>query len=330
MPVPGKQNLITDVDGILVGNATDETLCSGVTVIRCDGRPVAAADVRGGAPGVREIETLNSENLIGACDAIVLSGGSVFGLGAADGVVSSLSASGIGVQLRDTGPSAPIVPAAVLFDLHNEGNKNWGDMPPYRALGIEACKNARQEFELGPVGAGRGAMAGTEKGGLGSASIVLPDSGITVGAIVAVNPVGSVYMPDGKTFYAKPWELNDEFGGNPMTPQSDVAAPFPPHSRLGATSRPGENTVIAVVATDAPLTNPEAKRVAMMAHDGIARAVRPAHTPFDGDVVFAISTAKKPDTLGLGPLRGLSLSQIGGAAADCLARAIARGVFAAR
>ena len=328
MPSSGKRNLITDVDGLLVGNATDENVATGVTVITCAERFTASADVRGGAPGIRETETLNPENLIGGADAIVLTGGSVFGLGAADGVATTLSSAGIGVRLRDKGPAVPIVPAAVLFDLQNEGDKNWDDNPPYDQLGREACHNAVADFDIGNVGAGRGAMAGIVKGGLGSASITL-DDGITIGAIVAVNPVGSVFMPDGKTFYAKPWELGSEFGGGPSAAGFDVPDPFPALSRLGGTTKTGENTVIAVVATDADLSNAEARRMAMMAHDGIARAVRPAHTPFDGDTIFSVATGRhavnrSPES------RALTVAAIGAASADCLARAIARGVYAAR
>jgi len=329
MPEPGPRNLITDVTGISVGNATDETVLSGVTVLRCDAAYVSAVDVRGGAPGVRETDVLAPENLVGRCDAIVLTGGSVFGLAAADGVTSALSQSGTGLQISDNGPPIPIVPAAVLHDLGNDGDKNWGDTPPYRQLGAAACANAAPDFKLGSVGAGRGAMAGAVKGGLGSASIIL-EGGITIGALVAANPTGSVYFPDGKTFYAWPFELGSEFGGQNPPSQKDTADPFPVHSRLKQAPKAGANTTIAIIATSADLTGVEAKRVAMMAHDGIARAVRPAHTPFDGDIVFVVATAKNalPDEAPL--VRPAIIAQIGAAAADCLARAIARAVFEAR
>lgn len=330
MAQPGKLNLITDVEGLSVGHATDESVKTGVTVLRCAESYVTAVDVRGGAPGVRETETLSPENLVRHTDAIVLTGGSVFGLAAADGVSNTLSQKGIGLRLSDSGPAIPIVPAAVLHDLSNDGDKEWGANPPYHALGIKACESANKEFALGSVGAGRGAMAGVKKGGLGSSSLV-QDQGsaekITIGALVAANPVGSVFMPDGKTFYAWPWEQGDEFGARAFPESRDVADPFPDYSRLGARTQPGANTTLAIVATSADLTPEEAKRVAMMAHDGIARAIRPAHTSFDGDITFAIATAKTPLPTATPTLRAGLVSAIGAAAADCLARAIARAVY---
>jgi L-aminopeptidase/D-esterase-like protein len=239
-----------------------------------------------------------------------------------------LSVDGIGLRLGDKGPAIPIVPAAVLHDLNNDGDKNWGETPPYRALGIKASRGTSKEFLLGSVGAGRGAMAGTRKGGLGSTSMML-ENGISVGVLVAVNPVGSVFMPDGETFYAWPWELNNEFGGRKPPTAPDVADPFPPHSRLSGKPQAGANTTIAIVATNADLTNVEAKRVAMMAHDGIARAVRPAHTAFDGDIVFAVATAEQNLPHEPEVMRHGIVVRIGAAAADCLTRAIARAVYEA-
>ena len=327
-PKPGAKNLITDVDGILVSNAVDEKAQTGVTVLRCASPFVSAVDVRGGAPGTRETDVLAPENLVGRADAIVLTGGSVFGLAAADGAASALSVNGVGLRLSGKGPAIPIVPAAVLHDLGNDGDKNWGETPPYRNLGIQAVRSASADFELGSVGAGRGAMAGLHKGGLGSASLVLEDE-VTVGALVAANPVGSVYTADGKTFLAWPYELNSEFGG--MTPPTtrESAEPFPDQSRLAQRMQAGANTTLAIVAVNADLSNIEAKRVAMMAHDGIARAVRPAHTAFDGDIVFAVATAAKK--LSDDPLhRHGQVARIGAAASDCLPRAIARAVYEAR
>lgn len=325
---PGPLNLISDVAGLTVGNATDETVKTGVTVLRCASSFVSAVDTRGGAPGTRETDVLATENLVGRTDAIVLTGGSVFGLAAADGAASALSVDGVGLRLGDKGPAIPIVPAAVLHDLANDGDKNWGETPPYRALGVKALREASEVFALGPVGAGRGAMAGSRKGGLGSASLAL-ENGIMAGALVAANPVGSVFMQDGETFYAWAWELNGEFGGRRPPSAPDSADPFPPHSRLGGKQEAGANTVIAIVATNADLTNVEAKRVAMMAHDGIARAVRPAHTAFDGDVVFSVATAKKSLASEPAAMRHGLVARIGAAAADCLARAIARAVYEA-
>ena len=324
---PGKRNLITDVEGLTVGNATDERAATGVTVLLCEKAFVSAVDVRGGAPGSRELDVLSPENLVGRADAIVLAGGSVFGLGASEGVVSALSEAQVGLRLIDKGPHIPIVPAAVLHDLGNDGNKDWGGEPPYRRLGLEAVKTAAEHFTLGSEGAGRGAEAGVKKGGLGSASLDLGD-GVIVGALVAANPAGSVVMEDGKTFYAWPWEIDKEFGGAAPPKSKDGVEPFPPHSRLG-TTRAGANTTIAIVATSAELNNAECKRMAITAHDGIARAVRPAHTIFDGDIVFSVSSAatKLPEEPAL--MRTAMTARIAAAAADCLARAIARAVYEA-
>lgn len=321
---PGPKNLITDVQGISVGNATSREIASGVTVLRSDTACVASVDIRGGAPGTRETDVLGAENLVGKANAIVLSGGSVFGLAAGDGVTHYLSQQRIGLRLADKGPHIPIVPAAVLHDLGNDGDKNWGDSHPYYTLGIEAAKAAGASFDLGRTGAGFGAKAGSQQGGLGSASVTASDA-IAVGALVAANPVGSVYYGDGKTFYAHPLERDDEFGGQPSTPQRDSTAPFPPYSRFAG---PGQNTTLCIVATDAILTNVEAKRIAIMAQDGIARAVRPAHTPFDGDIVFAMATGKHAIE-GNENMRAFMVAQLGSLAADCVARSIARAVFEA-
>jgi L-aminopeptidase/D-esterase-like protein len=327
---PGPRNLITDVPGFAVGHATDERVQSGVTVLACVEAWPAGVDVRGGGPGTRETEALAPENLVGRAHAVVLAGGSVFGLAAADGVTAALSAQGIGLTLRAGSPAIPIVPAAVLHDLGNGGDKTWGLEPPYRALGASALQAAGPDFALGSVGAGRGAMAGLVKGGVGSASIDL-GGGLTVGAMVAVNSVGSALMPDGATYWAWPFELNGEFGGSkPPGAQADMGNPAPDESRLLALERlrPGANTTLGVVACSAALTTAECTRVAMMAQDGIARALRPAHSLFDGDIVFALASASVAP--GEGQRRALQVSRIGSAAADCMARAIARAVYGAR
>lgn len=327
---PASLNLISDVPGVTVGQATDKQVMSGVTVLRCQQSMTAAVDVRGGGPGTRETDLLAPENLVDQIDAVVLSGGSVFGLGAADAVASELSSQGIGLRTSVNGPRVPIVPAAVLHDLGNVGNKNWGTTPPYARLGREALAAATTEFELGSVGAGKGALAGRVSGGIGSTSIDLGD-GLIVGALVAVNCVGSALLPDEKTFYAWPYELNNEMGGVTPPAQYDLSDPFPKGSRLGSDSqiKPGANTTLAVVATSMNLSGSELKRVAMMAHDGLARAVRPAHAPSDGDVVFAISSATIEEPADGSLARAMMLARIGSAAADCLARAIARGVYEA-
>lgn len=325
---PGARNLITDVEGIAVGNAVDEKAGTGVTVLRCAASYVSAVDIRGGAPGTRETDVLSPENLVGRTDAIVLTGGSVFGLAAAESVVEVLSSKGIGLRLGEKGPAIPIVPAAVLHDLANDGDKDWGDTSPYRRLGASAVNAAGENFALGAAGAGRGAMAGVRKGGLGSASLRL-ENGVVVGALVAANPVGSVYMADGETFHAWPYELDGEFGGQQPPRMREEPDPFPQFSRLHMKPQAGENTTIAIVAANADLTAVEAKRVAMMAHDGIARAIRPAHTAFDGDIVFAVATAAVALPSDPLPLRHGFVARIGAAASDCLTRAIARGVYEA-
>lgn len=324
---PGPLNLITDVPGLKVGNATDERVRTGVTVVVPDRIAAAAADLRGGGVGTRETAVLDPDHLVGRAHAIVLTGGSVFGLAAADGVTTALSARGHGLHITDGTPAIPIVAAAVLHDLANGGDKGWGADPPYRRLGAEALERAGTDFALGASGAGRGAQAGIVAGGLGSASLVLED-GVTVGALAAVNCVGSVFMPDGATFWAWPWEIDGEFGGRrPAAGMAVAVAPIPDDSRLGSLIRAGTSTTLAVVATDADLTTAECRRVAVMAQDGLARAIRPVHTPYDGDVVFALSTGLA--TLDSARDRPLHVARLGAAAADCLARAVARGVYAA-
>jgi L-aminopeptidase/D-esterase-like protein len=323
----GSRNLITDVAGLRVGHAEDEAARTGVTVILADDRAVCACDVRGGAPGTRETDALAPENLVDAADAVVLAGGSVYGLAAADGVTAVLGAAARGYRLATTAgvPPSPIVPAAILYDLANGGDKGWGEAPPYRDLGAAAVRSAGERFALGTAGAGFGAMAGRLKGGLGSASVVSAD-GFTVGAVAAVNSYGSVVAPGGRTFWSAPYELDGEFGA--LGSAGLIAAPDDWGLAKGLT--PGlaagrTNTTIACVAVDAALTPSECKRLAIMAQDGLARAVRPAHAPFDGDVVFALATGRRE----IEAPRLLTVARLGALAADCLARAIARGVFEA-
>ncbi len=310
---PGKRNLITDVPGILVGNAEDPRLSSGVTVLTGPQPFVAAVHVMGGAPGTRETDLLAPDRLVDRVDALFLSGGSAFGLDAGSGIMAGLRAAGRGFPV---GPlRVPIVPGAILFDLLNGGDKRWSESP-YPALGRSALLAAAEEFPLGTAGAGFGAMTGTLKGGLGSASCILP-SGITVGALVAVNALGSATAGTGQ-FWAAPFEESNEFGGLGPAPMTQQDAPLPQ-------KRIGEATTIAIVATDATLTKAQAQRMAVAAHDGMARALVPSHTPLDGDLVFAAATGLRPLT---DPVT--DSFQIGHAAATCLARAIARAVWLAR
>ena len=323
---PGPANLITDVSGILVGNAHDSGVLTGVTVIRTAQRAVAAVAVAGGGPGTRETDALAADTLVDAVDAIVLSGGSVYGLAAADGVTAALGASGQGFAMRATPgvPVSPIVPAAILYDLANGGDKAWGEAPPYRALGAKALQAAGEGFDLGRAGAGFGARAGQDRGGLGSASIATAD-GLVVGAIAAVNSFGAVRMPGTNAYWAWPYEQDGEFGAErpPADFRLDLddwgAAKLVPAS--GASDR--RNTTLGCVAVNVALTPAEAQRVAKMALAGFARAIRPAFSPLDGDVVFCISSA----AIERSEPRPLMLARLGELAAACLARAVARGVY---
>ena len=309
-----KRNLITDVAGLKVGHADDARLASGVTAILFDEPAVASADIRGGAPGTRDLALLEPEQTVERVDAVVLSGGSAFGLDAPGGVQAWLREQGRGFAV---GPAlVPIVPGAILFDLNSGGDKQWGRFSPYRELGYAAAVVAAHDFALGTRGAGFGATTVNLKGGLGSASGRTRD-GATVGAIVAVNAVGSVTVGDGPHFWAAPFEQGSEFGGRGFAMRDDALT-------VRLKGQPRENTTIALVATDAALTKPQAKRLATMAHDGLARAIYPAHTPLDGDIVFAASTQQRP--LG-NPIHGLA--ELGTIAANMLARAIARAVYEA-
>ena len=318
---PGVRNLITDVAGLRVGHAEDHVACTGTTVLIADEPFIAVADMRGGAPGSREIEVLDPINLVGRADAIVLSGGSVYGLDAASGVVAALRDVGRGYRLSPQAPPAPIVPAAILFDLVNGGDKAWGAQSPYYRLGQTAFAAAGVNFRLGNAGAGLGARAGIYKGGLGSASAET-DDGFSVGALAAVNSLGSPLLPGTDVFWAFPFEQNGEFGGRRL--EGDFARDLDLPSDMKS-AQPGENTTIAIVAVDADVTSVELKRIAIMAGDGFARALRPVHTPFDGDIVFAAATGRRA----VGEPRARNLMRLGSIAADCLSRTIARGVFEA-
>lgn len=312
---PGKRNLITDIAGLRVGNARDDRLKSGCTVLLGERPMTAGMHVMGGAPGTRESDLLAPDKLVQEVDALVLSGGSAFGLDAASGVADSLRAQGRGFAV---GPArVPIVPGAILFDLLNGGEKNWTENP-YKALGMAALDAAGASFSLGSEGAGAGATAGALKGGLGSASLVL-GNGLTVGALVAANPLGSVVSGAGGEFWAAPFEIGAEFGGRGIRHDIDPTAEPDPFAEMGA------NTTIAIIATDAILTQAQATRLAVAAHDGMARAIFPSHTPFDGDLVFAVATGEKALR---DPMRDPLL--LGHAGAICLARAIARGIWHAR
>ena len=315
----GPRNLITDVAGLKVGNAQDEQIKTGTTVLVGDKPFTASVHVMGGAPGTKETDLLAPDKTVEQVDALVLSGGSAFGLDACSGVMDGLRAMGRGFQVGTM--RIPIVPGAIIFDLINGGAKDWKENP-YRALGQKALASASEQFETGTTGAGTGAMAAMQKGGLGSASLILPD-GTTVGALVAVNALGSVTTPGDRHFWAASFELDGEFGG--LGPDTNTGHTAPEPSRkeqammLQATQ--GANTTIAIVATDAPLSKTQCHRLAVTAHDGMARAIVPSHTPLDGDLVFGVATGDGDQ------VDQIRFREIAAAGAVCLSRAIARGVY---
>jgi L-aminopeptidase/D-esterase-like protein len=310
-------NLLTDIPGLRVGHATDLALGSGVTAVLFDQPAVAAVQIGGGAPGTRDTDLLRTDMTVERVDAIVLSGGSTFGLDAAGGVQAALREEGRGTLFA--GIRIPLAPQAILFDLLNGGDKDWGRFSPYRDLGYAAARAAAAGgFALGSVGAGTGATTATVKGGLGSASAVTA-RGHRVAAIVAVNAVGSPLVGDGPCFWAAPFEQGPEFGGLGL-PQ-----PFEPdHLRPRLKGSAGTATTIGLVVTDAALTKAQARRLAIMADDGLARAILPAHAPTDGDTVFAAATGALPLE---DPVAALTL--LGHTATQVMARAVARAVFAA-
>ena len=310
------RNLISDVPGVRVGHAQDARLATGVTVILFDEPAIASIDVRGGGPGTRETDLLDPQMSVQRVAAITLSGGSAFGLDAPSGVQAFLREQGRGYQVGTA--RVPIVPGAILFDLLNGGDKDWGLYSPYRELGAAAVEAAGSDFAMGSVGAGLGATTADLRGGVGSASVVSPE-GYTIGAIAVVNAVGQVTVGKGPHFWAAPYEIGSEFGG------LGWPSPFPPEAlALRTKTAPAGNTTTAVVATDAALTKRQARRLAVTAQDGLSRAIRPVHTPLDGDTVFAVATGVRPLAFPV-----LTLASLGALAADVLARAVARGVYAA-
>lgn len=308
------RNLITDVAGVLVGHADDAKAATGSTAIIFEEPAVASVDIRGGGPGTRELDLLDPVATVDRIDGLALSGGSAFGLDAGAGVQAWLAEQGRGFAVGTA--NIPIVPGAILFDLHSGGDKNWGRFPPYRDLGYAAAQNAAIDFRLGTAGAGYGAKTQNLKGGIGSVSAISPD-GFTVGAIAAVNAAGRVTLGEEGNFFAAAFEQNKEFGGRGFPKQQ-------PEISTALKGDQRQNTTIALVATDALLTKAQAKRLAVMAGAGFAMAIHPVFTPLDGDAVFAAATGrKKLDD----PVHGLA--RLGAIAAQCLARAIARGVYEA-
>ena len=316
----GKRNLITDVDGILVGNAHDQGIGTGCTVITPIEGTLASADVRGGAPGTREVGALNPYNLVNPIDSVVLSGGSTWGLDAASSVANYIGSQGRGFSASPESKHVPMVPGAILYDLSNGGDKKWGDSSPYYDLGIKAASSISDNIILGNAGAGYGAKAGSLKGGLGSASFVCSD-GIQVGGLFAVNSYGSTLNNETGQFWASTDENKNEFGGRGVPN-------YAPMNILAGTKAgkplPGQNTTIGVIATNAKLDAKAAKRIAIMAHSGMSRAIRPIHSPVDGDVIFVLSTGTLKKEIKLN-----DINIIGELGARVCSRSIARGVFEA-
>ena len=310
------RNLITDVPGVLVGSADDPTVASGVTCVLFEEPAVGAIATPGGAPALRDGALLAPEMTVSEVDGFVLSGGSAFGLDASGGAMAYLVSQGRGLQFQ--GQRVPIMPGASLFDLTHGGNKNWGRKSPYDELGYAAAAAASETFDLGTAGAGYGAWTYDLKGGLGSASAISA-SGFVVGALAAVNAAGRVTRGTSQHFWASAYERDGEFGG-----RGEGAAA---HDRfdLALTSDRPSNTTLIVIATDAMFSKSQLTRLAVMASGGLALAIRPAFGPGDGDIVFAASTrrAKREPT-------PRDLIDIGALAAECAARAIARGVYEAR
>ncbi|MCB5203442.1 P1 family peptidase [Neorhizobium sp. T786] len=309
-------NLLTDIEGVAVGHATDLVLGSGVTAIIFDAPAIASGSVLGGAPGGRDTALLDPAMTVQTVDAFVLSGGSAFGLDAAGGVQAGLRGIGRGLQVGEA--RVPIVPQAILMDLLNGGNKDWGLHSPYRDMGYDAFNAAdKGPFPLGTVGAGTGATTATFKGGIGSASATT-SAGHTIAALLAVNAMGSATLGDGPHFWSAPFEKGVEFGGLGL-PQPFTES----HSALRMKGVNLKATTIGVIVTDALLTKAQAHRLSIMAHDGLARAVLPAHLPGDGDTIFSAATGAKP----LGDMA--AFAELCHLATLVTARAIARGVYEA-
>jgi D-aminopeptidase len=315
------KNLLTDVAGLKVGQAADPKLASGVTVVLFDSPAVASIAVPGGAPGLRDSALLEPGMTVEAVDALVLSGGSSFGLDSMGGVQAHLRAIGRGFAVGDQ--RVPIVPGAILFDLNNGGNKNWAKQPPYWELGFQAAGRAGIDFELGTAGAGFGATTANLKGGLGSAS-ARTAGGFTVGALVAVNAIGQATIGNSAHFWAAPFERDHEFGGRGL-PATMPEKHLLMRVKGDPTPKALANTTIAIVATDACFSKEQAKRMALQSQSGLALALRPAHAAFDGDAIFAAATGNS----GRAPSDLRELTEICLSASDCLSRAIARAVYLA-
>jgi len=319
---PGPRNDLTDVPGIEVGQAErvgDGWLTGTTVVLAPEGGAVGGVDVRGGGPGTRETDLLDPRNLVERVHAVVLSGGSAPGLATADGVVQRLLDAGVGFPVGGPGEVVPIVPAAVLYDLGRGGEFRHH---PDAALGSAAYDASAAPLVLGNRGAGTGARAGGLKGGIGSASLVM-DDGTTVAALVAVNAVGSCVDPATGEVWAARHCLPGDLPGLRRPDPAELADALEAAAALDETRRAPLATTIGVLATDATLTKAQCAKVAGIGHDGLARAINPVHTMFDGDTLFTLATGARPAP---DPVQLHALLE---AAADCVTRAVARGVLAA-
>ena len=327
---PGKNNLITDVGGLTVGNSEDKDIITGVTTLIPNQKFIASCDIRGGAPASREIDLLDPINTVNEINSIVISGGSVYGLDSASAITSLIGNENIGYKIDGSPISVPIIPAACLFDLKNGGNKNWGLVSPYYDLGVKSYKNAKIDFPLGNYGAGIGAVAGKLKGGIGSASITIENE-LVIGALVVVNSIGSTVIPGTNILWSSPFEINNEFNTSKLP--TDYFKKEPSlidtlkDTKLENTNqKPRENTTIAIIATNADLTTTELKRLAIMSQAGLARSIRPINSPLDGDIIFTLSN----NNIKIPEPREISITELGILAADTLARAIGRSVCNAK
>ena len=323
--LPGPKNLITDVKGILVGSAEDSKLCTGVTVLSSKKPLIAAVDVRGGGPGTKETDMLKLENSIGRADAIVLSGGSAFGLDASSEIQRLLKKDKRGYCVN--GNIIPLVPSAIIFDLQPSLEYWKNDQSIWKKLANQAYKNLDKNFLLGSKGAGYGAKTSTLKGGLGSASWIeeLSDGKqYTVGAIVINNAVGNPLNNKGPHFLSGYLEIEKEFGG--LGSSNKKFDKIIRAKRIN-NSENQINTIIGIVATDAPLDRANLKRLAIMAHDGISRSIHPSHTPMDGDTIFSVSSNQNRKE---NPISKSDLTILATRASDCIARACNRAVYEAK
>jgi len=325
--IPGGKNLISDVDGILVGNAEDDQLQTGLTYIKFEKKFSASAYVYGGATASREIDLLQPERTIRYIDGISLSGGSVFGLSAGSEYVDILSEESRGFKIKNSNISIPIVPCASIYDLNTKNNKSInGEL--YRYLAKSAYKNANKHFILGNTGAGIGAKAGIFKGGLGSASISI-DNDYTIGAITIVNSLGSPFVGNTGILYSGLYEMNGEMGDNINSNYKNFAKysfnyKIKNNTKLKSDLTSKENTTISVIATNIELNKLDLYKIAKMCTSGLSRAIQPVGTPMDGDIIFVVSSNEKKLNI-----NEYNITLIGSLATDTLTRAVGRAVFSA-